>query len=91
MSCRDCTFSYSITKDIVSSIIFSTKNGKDENGEINDSRMIIRISCIYVYSYTIENFALTDRGIREAVAVEGGELVEITEIEVGQPKYNNLT
>ena len=47
---------------------------------------------IYIYSYTIENFALTDRGIREeAVAVEGSELVEITEIKVGQPKYNNLT
>lgn len=32
----------------------------------------------YIYSYTIENFALTDRGIREVVTVDGGEPVEIT-------------
>ena len=52
--------------------------------------MIVRISCIYIH--TRLKTALTDREIREeAVAVEGSELVEITEIKVGQPKYNNLT
>lgn len=46
---------------------------------------------IHIYSYTIENFALTDRGIRQAVTYEGREPRLRTEIEVGQPKYNNLT
>lgn len=74
-------FSYCITKHTFSSIIFS------KNGDINDSKMIIRVPP-YIYSYTIENFALTGRQLQS----KGEREPRLrTEIEVGQPKYNNLT
>lgn len=44
--------------------------GRDENGDINDSKMIIRTPRIYIHTRLK---TLKDRGIREAVTVEGRE------------------